>query len=205
MKKILKWLQKIDVLVLTMLMLVFLICVSVYETDLIMKSCCTVFAIPVFLFLLQTAMKRKLENNSYNIDVYIIDNIQGEIVWNRRDDNANDGVFLKIVNTGQIDIFSLYIKVKGDNGAVSRLQLTELLSVNKYFFVRVPYKREYIREIAITSKMQIDCRTKKFSGTQTGNGKEYIFSNIQNYDSEKHAVFHEDSNDKFEILERFWM
>lgn len=204
MNRLKKWVVKLDTVWIIFICIVFLVFVSTLEMDASIKSIYTLLGIPVFLFILQNVMQKKQENNCYNVDLYMKENVENEIIWRLRTDNSqNDIAYLCIKNTGKIDIFSMYIKVTKNDGAIGWFQISEMLNIDKECVVCVPYRKENIKEIVLTCSVQTECRTKKFNGIQSGNQNMTIFSNSELLDAEKYAIYHEKGFDVFEKMERF--
>jgi len=112
---------------------------------------------------------------------------------------------LCVKNTGKIDIFSLYVKVEKNDGAVGWFEVPEMLNVENECIICVPYKKENIKEITLTCNIPTECRTKKYNGLQSGNQKFAIFSNVVYYENEKYAIYHEKGFNVFERMERFFI
>lgn len=205
MKKIIKWLCKQDTLGIIMVCIVGFIWLSGKETDTMLIMCYTVFAIPIFLFLLQNAMKQKLKNNFYNIDLSLSKEPTSEMIWKSRTDSSKDDiVYLNVKNNGKVDIFYLYIKVIKHDGTVGRYKVDEILPIDEIHTIRVSNKQELIKEIVISCGLQVDCRTKKFNGLQSEKDNVCIFSNSEKFDEKKYAVCHEKGAGEFEKMERFF-
>jgi hypothetical protein len=206
MKRLKKWFMKLDDVWVMLLGLVFFVFASITITDASVRSFCTLTGIPIYLFLLQNVMLKKQENNYFNIDLFLKENIENEIVWKLRTDNSQDEkVYLSIKNTGEINIFSSYIKILKNDGAIGWFQVPEMLNVNKECVVCVPYKKESIREIVVTCSIQTESKTKKYNGLQSGKQNITIFSNVEMYEAEKYAIYHERGFDVFDKMERFWI
>lgn len=204
MKKLKKCIVKIDPVLILIIGAIVFGWSFAQETDATIKSVYKVFGIPTFLFILENILQKKQENNYYNIDLYMKEDIKDKMVWKLRTDNSKDDiVYLCIKNTGKIDIFSLYIKVIKHDGVIGYFRVCDMLNIDKECIVCVPYKRKTIKEIVITCGMQIESRTKKFNGIQSGNEGMFIFSNCEMLDAERYAVYHEKRFDEFEKLERF--
>lgn len=160
----------------------------------------------IFLVLLQNILIKKQENNYCNVDLYMKEKVEGEIVWKLRADNSQEHLtYLCIKNIGKIDIFSIYIKVIKNDGTIGWFHISEMLNVEKECVVCVPYTRESIKEIVFTCSVQTECKTKKFNGIKSGNEDMTIFSNSELFDFEKYAIYHEKGFDVFERMERFFV
>lgn len=99
----------------------------------------------------------------------------------------------------------MYIKVTTYEGSIRWFYIDEILGINKKCIVKIPCRREKIKEIAVSCNLPYENRTKIFNGVQRGNGKKFIFSNTENFDENKYAVYNEKGHGKFEKLERFWI
>ena len=205
-RKFEKWLSKRDYVWIVLAIITIYAILMEVETDGVIKIICSSVAFPVMFYLLQIAIKKKQENNYYNIDFYMIEDIEGKMIWKSRVDNSKDDiVHLVIKNTGRVDIFSLYIKVSKHDGTVGLFNYCEMLKTDEECIVRIPYKRECIKEIVISSTLLTESRTKKFNGTQSEHENMYIFSNVELFQEQKYAVNNEFRLHKFQKLERFWI
>ena len=206
MKRLKKWFGKLDVVIIMIIFWVVLGAIIFNAKDETVKSLLTLILLPFWSLLLQDAMMKKQENNNFNIDLTLKDEIQNEIVWKLRSDNSQeDIVYLCVKNTGKIDIFSLYVKVEKNDGAVGWFEVPEMLNVENECIICVPYKKENIKEITLTCNIPTECRTKKYNGLQSGNQKFAIFSNVVYYENEKYAIYHEKGFNVFERMERFFI
>ena len=70
--------------------------------------------------------------------------------------------------------------------------------------MELPNCKEDIDEIVITADLLTESRTKKFNGSKTGNENMYIFSNSEQLDSEKYALYKEKDFSEFKKLGRFF-
>ncbi len=206
MKRLKRWISKLDAVKIMVIFSVILGVITICVNDEIIKLGSELIVLPIWFILLQNVMIKKQENNNFNIDLFLKDNIKNEIIWKLRSDNSQeDIVYLCVKNTGKIDIFSLYIKVEKNDGAVGRFEVPEMLNVEKECVILVPYKKENIKEITITCNIPTECRTKKYNGTQSGNQEFTIFSNVMYYEDEKDAIYNEEGFNVFDRLERFWI
>lgn len=204
MKRLKQWFVKLDTIWIMLFALVILVYAYTREADASIKLYYTTFGIPIFLFLLQNALAKKQENNYCNIDLCMKEKIEDKMIWKlRNDDFQENTVYLCIRNTGKIDIFSIYIKVSKNDGGIGWFQIPEMLNTEKEYIVRVPYKKETIKEIVLSCSVQTECRTKKFNGIKSGNENMTIFSNSELLEAEKYAIYHEMGFDVFERMERF--
>lgn len=162
---------------------------------------------PLFTFVLQSVMTKKQENRNYNIELLMSDSTEKSIVWKNASDNATENVsYLEIVNTGQLSVYEIFLKVTKNDNSHIWLEITENLKTDTSVVIKVPYKRETIKEVTITCDLQTECRTKRYSGYQScGQDDKYIFSKIDRFDEEKYSIMYEDECKGFESLERFWM
>ena len=141
MKRLKKWFGKLDVVIIMIIFWVVLGAIIVNAKDETVKSLLTLILLPFWSLLLQDAMMKKQENNNFNIDLTLKDEIQNEIVWKLRSDNSQeDIVYLCVKNTGKIDIFSLYVKVEKNDGAVGWFEVPEMLNVGNECIICVLYK-----------------------------------------------------------------
>ncbi|MCH5345415.1 MAG: hypothetical protein J1E64_15450 [Acetatifactor sp.] len=205
MKKIKKLVLKFDTVLIILIIVGFVAWLSVNKINETINLYLSIFVIPVLMSLLQNAIVKKQENNSYNIDVYLKNAVKDEIIWKSKIDNSiNNIVYINIKNTGKIDIYCLHIKVSKYDGTVSWFEVDCMLNIGQVCIIQMPCHRETIKEIVVTSTMQTESRTNKFNGIQSSNNGIYIFSNMERFSQEKYAVFHEMGFEVFEKLERFW-
>ena len=81
MKRLKKWFGKLDVVIIMIIFWVVLGAIIVNAKDETVKSLLTLILLPFWSLLLQDAMMKKQENNNFNIDLTLKDEIQNEIVW----------------------------------------------------------------------------------------------------------------------------
>lgn len=207
MRRIMKWVAKVDTVMIVAYSFAFVVLVYASEnnSNTTNKIFYTVYVFPVMLLLLENFLIKKQDNNYNNIDIYMKEKVGRKMVWKLRSDvSKNEKVFLVIKNTGKVDIFSMHIKIVNDDGVVGWFWIPDMLNTDQECIVRAPYKKENIKEVVITCNLQTESRTKKFNGIQSGNQKKTIFSNVEVYEREKYSVFHEKGFDVFEKLERFY-
>ena len=205
-KKLEKCFLKLDTIWIILGGLVFLIYAYVIEADASMKLFYTSIIIPFYWNLLQNILIKKQENNYCNVDLYMKEKVEDEIIWKLRADNSQENItYLCIKNTGKIDIFSIYIKVIKNDGTIGWFHIPEMLNAEKKCDVCVPYTKDSIKEIVLSCSVQTEYKTKKFNGIKSGNEDMTIFSNSELFDSEKYAIHHEKGFDVFERMERFFM
>lgn len=204
-KKIKNWKHNIGQLGIMLLLGGVYACLSAVMPNEVMRTLYSAFGLPILMALIYRIMDGQLRNHFYNVDVLMSESAEGVILWKRRGDNSTEGHYISVENTGSVDIFCVYVKLTLITGNVLRFHIPEKLKTEECFILYAPCKRTDIIEITITSAMQADSRTKKFSGLQTGKNGVFIFSQVESLSQEKYAIFNEVADKEIEKLERFWV
>lgn len=125
-------------------------------------------------------------NILFDIEIYIEKQFHSGILWKIEDSTLQENLsYLNIVNTGDIKIHGLCLKVVKNDGTVGKYMVNEMVSNEKNINVQIPFKHESIKEIVVTCLLRTESRTKKFYGKISGNRERYIFSKTEKSIGEK--------------------
>ncbi|MGN1275376.1 MAG: hypothetical protein ACI4UK_00100 [Floccifex sp.] len=206
MKRVEKWFQKQDTYeILFFLCVLIAFFTGVFENKM-SAGVYSVFILPFLIYLLKNAVEKKLLNRGADIDTYFITNPkQNDIIWkdlaiSEMDQNS----YLVIENTGHVDMYEFYIKIKNIDGGVFLCKIEEHLLTNKKCIVKIPCGCREISEIVISGDLLTENKTKRFYGKQSSNGEKTIFSSVENCEKEKDSITHEHGITDFVRLERVY-
>ena len=206
MKRVEKWFQKQDTYMILYFMCVLIALIIGMLTNITLAGLCSVFILPFLMYLLQNVMEKKQMNRGADIDTYFIaDSKQNDIIWkNSAISEMNQNSYLVVQNTGHVDIYEFFIKIKKIDGGVFLWRIEEHLLTNKKCIVKIPCDHKEICEIVISGDLLTESKTKRFYGKQSSNGEKTIFSSIENFEKEKDSIIHEHGIKNFVSLERVY-
>lgn len=149
---------------------------------------------------------KKQMNRGVDIDTYfIVDSKQNDIIWkNSVISEVDQNSYLVVQNTGHVDIYEFFIKIKKIDGGVFLWRIEEHLLTNKKCIVKIPCDHKEICEIVISGELLTESKTKRFFNKQSSNGEKTIFSSIENFEKEKDSIIHEHGIKNFVSLERVY-
>lgn len=202
-KTIQKKFQKMDIYVILYILCVFLALIMEISNA-IFKGFYSIFALPFLGYLLKNAVEIKQLNRGVDIDInFIEDPKQNDIIWKDSALSEMDrNSYLVIQNTGHIDIYEFFIKIKKIDGGVFLWRIEEHLLTNKKCIVKIPCDHKEIYEIVISGDLLTESTTKRFYGRKSSNCGKTIFSGIENFEKEKDSIIHEHDIKNFVSLER---
>lgn len=204
MKKVVDYLMKMDTYLIMFIVLIVCVVCSFIEKGLSGETILSLYGIPIFWYLFKISYEKKIENNGFDIDLQIKKEVCNTVLWKLPTDNSKKELsYICIKNTGCVNIFGFYFNVITHDNIKGCFRIDNMLPPNDECVIQLPYNRERIKEIVVSSSLQADNRTKIFNGTQSANEHICIFSNCERLTEEKHAVYHKNEIGEYERLERF--
>lgn len=204
MKRIDKWFNRQDRLEIIMILVAVLILILNLQQDPIIQNIYSVLAIPIMLFILQIFLRQKFDNGEYNIDINLTNNIENEVIWRTENEGEIDNYsYLVINNIGEINVYSVYLKIENYRNIIGYYEIQENLRKNEKWYIRIPNKYEDIKEITVSCELPGECRTKRFWGLKSGNEEMTIFAKSERKNIEKEAVKNEKGFERAELMIRF--
>lgn len=204
MNRIEKWVQKQDNYMILYFMCVLIAPIIGRLTNIALAGLYSVFILPFLMYLLQNVIEKKQMNRGADIDInFIADPKQNDIIWQEdKNSEMDQNSYLVIENTGHVDIYEFFIKIKKTDGGVFLWRIEEHLLTNKKCIVKIPCDHKEICEIVISGDLLTESKTKRFFNKQSSNGEKTIFSSIENFEKEKDSIIHEHGIKNFVQLER---
>lgn len=204
MNRIEKWVQKQDNYMILYFMCVLIAPIIGMLTNIALAGLYSVFILPFLMYLLQNVIEKKQMNRGADIDInFIADPKQNDIIWQEdKNSEMDQNSYFVIENTGHVDIYEFFIKIKKTDGGVFLWRIEEHLLTNKKCIVKIPCDHKEICEIVISGDLLTESKTKRFFNKQSSNGEKTIFSNIENFEKEKDSIIHEHGITNFVPLER---
>jgi len=191
-KLVKNWIEKQEIyMVLFGVLAIFIICKEM-STDVIFRSFISIIILPVFVWLIQIIMKRIISNNEFNIDVCLTTEVNSEVIWKLENEgDATKYSYILLENIGDINIYSLYIKVSSYTNTNNYYIIKEDLYRGKKKYVRVPYTLQDIKEISVSCGLPAEIRTKRFYGLKSGDNRCTIFGKCERVETKKKAIIFE--------------
>ena len=206
MKKIEKWIRKQETHMILLALLTLISLAAVYWLDDNIKLFYTIFAIPIMTFLLKEAYDQALINRGCDMNIQFEQKFDRQkSVWQEANMTQMDkSTYMTIENSGRVDIYEIFLKISKRDGGIYWYKIQEYLLADRSFVLKVPCDYREIREVVISGDVIAGSKTKRFSGSQSGNGEIVTFSKVINCEGEKESITHEHQIGEFVCLERFW-
>lgn len=184
-----KWIEKHEKFEIIFFILLILTIWHQTTDDSIMKVVLSTITLPLFICVLELIMKRVMSNNEFNVELYLASRTESEIVWKLQDEGKHDNyAYINIDNTGDVNIYSLYLRVSDYKNVTNYYTIKEDLQKKTKIDARIPYEVKEIKEIAITCELPVEYRTKRFYGIKSGDDEKTIFGEIERISERRKAI-----------------
>lgn len=204
-KRIKKWIEKQEVFSSLLWLVMLLTLLNELIPSSIFQSAYRTLMIPAFIFLLKKILEKTVDNNEHNIDINLTDNCACEYVWKIENSTKDkDSSYINIINVGNINVYSLFVKVVDYKNVVNYYIVKEDLPSREKIFIMVPYCIADVKEVIVSCKIPSEYRTKRFYGVKSGDSDNTIFGKMERYELKNKAIIFDDSfEDKAEEMIKY--
>lgn len=203
--KILKWLERQDIIYFFIFGLVFI--VYVYQSDIgtMNKSIITILFIPLFLEFIKKIIEYKIKSIDSEIDIRGIDATENCIIW-KEDDKATYRHYINIRNAGKVVVQKVLVKVNRKyNSGEYNFEINAPIYPADKVMVGIPFDFDEIKEIWVSGYLQYEKITKQFYGDISECEGQYIWAEEKYYYGEKYCLKHKEKEEaKYVRLKKYW-